>query len=301
MRQLKITINRTDGEDAALAKYCQNIGREEFLTYRQECDLCEKIQVGKSYWSTPREQSAGKLALNKLICGNLRFVVSVARQYQYQGLSLPDLIGEGNLGLIRAAQKFDVTRGFRFLSYALWWIRQSILQALADQSRMVHLPQNVVSNINKIVEERSRFEQENGRTPSEEELAERLDLPVERISDCLKAASLHVHLVSSYIDGYANPLLDVLPDDSSMADSTLIQESLSQEVDRALNQLFDRDREILKMFFGICCQEMTLEEIGTWFDISPEWVRQIVEKALRRLRGQKSKLLRQYLGCGFSD
>ena len=207
------------------------------------------------------------------------------------------MIDEGNLGLIKAAQKFDETRGFKFISYAVWWIRQSILQALAEQARIVRLPLNQVGSLNKIGKELSKFEQEHERRPSAEELAERLDIPVDKISDTLKVSGRHVSVDAPFVDGEDNSLLDVLPnDDSPMADSTLTQESLSKEVNRALDQLNPRERDILKMFFGIGCQEMTLEEIGAKFDLTRERVRQIKEKAIRRLKGQKSKLLKSYLG-----
>ena len=227
---------------------------------------------------------------------NLRFVVSVAKQYQNQGLSLPDLINEGNLGLIKAAQKFDETRGFKFISYAVWWIRQSILQALAEQSRIVRLPLNQVGSLNKISKELSKFEQENQRRPSAEELANRLDIPVEKISSTISVSGRSISVDAPFAEGEDNCMLDVLTnDDSPMADSSLNQESLSKEVDRALNQLHDREREILKMFFGIGCQEMTLEEIGDKFDLTRERVRQIKEKAIRKLKGQNSRLLKSYL------
>lgn len=285
MRQLKITKSITNRESASLDKYLQEIGREELITVSEEVELAQRIKKGD------RE------ALDKLTRANLRFVVSVAKQYQNQGLSLPDLINEGNLGLIRAAQKFDETRGFKFISYAVWWIRQSILQALAEQSRIVRLPLNQVGSLNKISKELSRFEQENERRPSAEELAERLDIPVDKISDTLKVSGRSISVDAPFVEGEDNSLLDVLPnDDSPSADASLNQESLSKEVDRALRQLYDREREILKMFFGIGCPEMTLEEIGEKFDLTRERVRQIKEKAIRRLKGQKSKLLKSYLG-----
>uniref|UniRef100_UPI00402635EB sigma-70 family RNA polymerase sigma factor n=1 Tax=Candidatus Limisoma sp. TaxID=3076476 RepID=UPI00402635EB len=235
-------------------------------------------------------------ALDKSTRAKLRFVVSVAKQYQNQGLSLPDLINEGNLGLIKAAQKFDETRGFKFISYAVWWIRQSILQALAEQSRIVRLPLNQVGSLNKISKELSKFEQENQRRPSAEELANRLDIPVEKISSTISVSGRSISVDAPFAEGEDNCMLDVLTnDDSPMADSSLNQESLSKEVDRALNQLHDREREILKMFFGIGCQEMTLEEIGDKFDLTRERVRQIKEKAIRKLKGQKSRLLKSYL------
>ena len=285
MRQLKITKSITNRESASLDKYLQEIGRKELITVDEEVELAQRIREGD------------EAALDKLVSANLRFVVSVAKQYQNQGLSLPDLINEGNLGLIKAAQKFDETRGFKFISYAVWWIRQSILQALAEQSRIVRLPLNQVGSLNKIGKELSRFEQEHQRRPSPEELAERLNVPVDKISDTMKVSGRHVSVDAPFVDGEDNSLLDVLPnDDSPMADSTLNQESLSKEVNRALEQLNPREREILKMFFGIGCQELTLEEIGAKFDLTRERVRQIKEKAIRRLKGQKSKNLKVYLG-----
>ena len=285
MRQLKITKSITNPESASLDKYLQEIGREELISVSEEVELAQRIKKGDH------------AALEKLTKANLRFVVSVAKQYQNQGLSLPDLINEGNLGLIRAAQKFDETRGFKFISYAVWWIRQSILQALAEQSRIVRLPLNQVGSLNKITKEMSRFEQENERRPSTEELAERLDMPVDKVSDTIQVSGRHISVDAPFVEGEDNSLLDVLTnDDSPMADASLNQESLSKEVDRALRQLYDREREILKMFFGIGCQEMTLEEIGAKFDLTRERVRQIKEKAIRRLKGQKSKLLKSYLG-----
>ena len=285
MRQLKITKSSTNRESASLDKYLQEIGREELISVSEEVELAQRIKKGDH------------AALEKLTKANLRFVVSVAKQYQNQGLSLPDLINEGNLGLIRAAQKFDETRGFKFISYAVWWIRQSILQALAEQSRIVRLPLNQVGSLNKITKEMSRFEQENERRPSTEELAERLDMPADKITDTIQVSGRHISVDAPFVEGEDNSLLDVLNnDDSPMADARLNQESLSKEVDRALKQLYDRERDILKMFFGIGCQEMTLEEIGAKFDLTRERVRQIKEKAIRRLKGQKSRLLKSYLG-----
>ena len=285
MRQLKITKSITNRESASLDKYLQEIGREELISVTEEVELAQRIKKGDH------------AALEKLTKANLRFVVSVAKQYQNQGLSLPDLINEGNLGLIRAAQKFDETRGFKFISYAVWWIRQSILQALAEQSRIVRLPLNQVGSLNKITKEMSRFEQENERRPSTEELAERLDMPVDKVSDTIHVSGRHISVDAPFVEGEDNSLLDVLNnEDSPMADANLNQESLSKEVDRALCQLYDRERDIIKMFFGIGCQEMTLEEIGVKFDLTRERVRQIKEKAIRRLKGQKSKLLKSYLG-----
>lgn len=285
MRQLKITKSITNRESASLDKYLQEIGRKDLITVDEEVELAQKIKQGD------------QAALDKLVSANLRFVVSVAKQYQNQGLSLPDLIDEGNLGLIKAAQKFDETRGFKFISYAVWWIRQSILQALAEQSRIVRLPLNQVGSLNKIGKALQRFEQENERRPSPAELAEQLDVPVEKIADTMKVSGRHVSVDAPFVDGEDNSLLDVLPnEDSPMADSSLTQESLSKEVNRALEQLNPRERDILKMFFGIGCHEMTLEEIGAKFDLTRERVRQIKEKAIRRLKGQKSKLLKSYLG-----
>lgn len=285
MRQLKITKSITNRESASLDKYLQEIGRKDLITVDEEVELAQKIKQGD------------QAALDKLVSANLRFVVSVAKQYQNQGLSLPDLIDEGNLGLIKAAQKFDETRGFKFISYAVWWIRQSILQALAEQSRIVRLPLNQVGSLNKIGKALQRFEQENERRPSPAELAEQLDVPVEKIAYTMKVSGRHVSVDAPFVDGEDNSLLDVLPnEDSPMADSSLTQESLSKEVNRALEQLNPRERDILKMFFGIGCQEMTLEEIGAKFDLTRERVRQIKEKAIRRLKGQKSKLLKSYLG-----
>lgn len=288
MRQLKITKSITNRESASLDKYLQEIGREELISVSEEVELAQRIKKGGK---------DAKAALEKLTKANLRFVVSVAKQYQNQGLSLPDLIDEGNLGLIRAAQKFDETRGFKFISYAVWWIRQSILQALAEQSRIVRLPLNQVGSLNKITKEMSRFEQENERRPSTEELADRLDMPVDKVADTIQVSGRHISVDAPFVEGEDNSLLDVLAnEDSPMADADLNRESLSKEVDRALKQLYDREREILKMFFGIGCQEMTLEEIGAKFDLTRERVRQIKEKAIRRLKGQKSKLLKSYLG-----
>ena len=222
----------------------------------------------------------------------------MAKQYQNQGLSLPDLINEGNLGLIKAAEKFDETRGFKFISYAVWWIRQSILQALAEQSRIVRLPLNQVGSLNKINKALSKFEQEYERQPSNEELSEMIDVPKDKISDTLRVSGRHVSVDAPFVEGEDNSLLDVLPnDDSPMADRGLVNESLNTEIERALSTLTDREREIVKSFFGIGCQEMTLEEIGERFGLTRERVRQIKEKAIRRLKSpSRSKLLKGYLG-----
>jgi len=286
MRQLKITKSITNRESASLDKYLQEIGKEELITVEEEVELAQRIRKGD------------QKALEKLTKANLRFVVSVAKQYQNQGLSLPDLINEGNLGLIKAAEKFDETRGFKFISYAVWWIRQSILQALAEQSRIVRLPLNQVGSLNKINKALSRFEQENERRPSSEELAEKLDLPAEKVADTLRVSGRHISVDAPFVDGEDNSLLDVLVNnDSPVADKTLMNESLAVEVDRALRTLTDRERDIIKLFFGIDDQEMTLEEIGERFGLTRERVRQIKEKAIRRLRNNtRSKLLKSYLG-----
>ena len=264
----------------------QEIGREDLITVEEEVELAQRIRKGD------------RVALEKLTRANLRFVVSVAKQYQNQGLSLPDLINEGNLGLIKAAEKFDETRGFKFISYAVWWIRQSILQALAEQSRIVRLPLNQVGSLNKIGKAFSKFEQENERRPSPEELADELDIPVDKISDTLKVSGRHISVDAPFVEGEDNSLLDVLVnDDSPMADRSLVNESLSREIDRALSTLTEREKEIIQMFFGINTQEMTLEEIGDKFGLTRERVRQIKEKAIRRLRSNsRSKLLKSYLG-----
>lgn len=286
MRQLKITKSITNRESASLDKYLQEIGKEELITVEEEVELAQRIKKGD------------QVALEKLTRANLRFVVSVAKQYQNQGLSLPDLINEGNLGLIKAAEKFDETRGFKFISYAVWWIRQSILQALAEQSRIVRLPLNQVGSLNKINKAFAKFEQENERTPSPEELADALDLPKEKVSDTLRVAGRHVSVDAPFVDGEDNSLLDVLINpDSPNADRSLINESLVKEIERSLATLTDRERDIIRLFFGIGCSEMTLEEIGEKFGLTRERVRQIKEKAIRRLRhSTRSKHLKSFLG-----
>ncbi len=286
MRQLKITKSITNRESASLDKYLQEIGREDLITVEEEVELAQRIKKGD------------QVALEKLTRANLRFVVSVAKQYQNQGLSLPDLINEGNLGLIKAAEKFDETRGFKFISYAVWWIRQSILQALAEQSRIVRLPLNQVGSLNKINKAFSKFEQEHERKPSPEELAESLDLPADKVADTLRVSGRHVSVDAPFVDGEDNSLLDVLVNnDSPNADRALIMESLAKEIYRALATLTERESDIIRLFFGIGCQEMTLEEIGERFGLTRERVRQIKEKAIRRLRHtSRSKLLKGYLG-----
>ena len=286
MRQLKITKSITNRESASLDKYLQEIGKEELISVEEEVELAQRIRKGDQE------------ALEKLTKANLRFVVSVAKQYQNQGLSLPDLINEGNLGLIKAAEKFDETRGFKFISYAVWWIRQSILQALAEQSRIVRLPLNQVGSLNKINKAFARFEQEHERTPSAEELANELELPKEKVTDTLRVAGRHISVDAPFADGEDNSLLDVLVNtDSPNADRGLINESLATEVERALEIRTARERDIIRYFFGIGCSEMTLEEIGEKFDLTRERVRQIKEKAIRKLRtSSRSKLLKSYLG-----
>jgi len=286
MRQLKITKSITNRESASLDKYLQEIGREELISVEEEVELAQRIKKGD------------QAALEKLTRANLRFVVSVAKQYQNQGLSLPDLINEGNLGLIKAAEKFDETRGFKFISYAVWWIRQSILQALAEQSRIVRLPLNQVGSLNKINKAYSKFEQENERRPSHEELAEQLELPADKVADTLRVSGRHISVDAPFVEGEDNSLLDVLVNsDSPNADRMLINESLSLEIERSLATLTERESDIVKLFFGIGCQEMTLEEIGERFGLTRERVRQIKEKAIRRLRHtSRSKLLKTYLG-----
>ena len=286
MRQLKITKSITNRESASLDKYLQEIGKEELITVEEEVELAQRIKKGD------------QAALEKLTRANLRFVVSVAKQYQNQGLSLPDLINEGNLGLIKAAEKFDEPRGFKFISYAVWWIRQSILQALAEQSRIVRLPLNQVGSLNKINKAYSKFEQEHERKPSAEELAESLELPADKVADTMRVSGRHVSVDAPFVDGEDNSLLDVLVNsDSPNADRTLIMESLSKEIHRALATLTERESDIIRLFFGIGCQEMTLEEIGERFGLTRERVRQIKEKAIRRLRHtSRSKLLKTYLG-----
>jgi len=286
MRQLKITKSITNRESASLDKYLQEIGKEELITVEEEVELAQRIKKGD------------QAALEKLTRANLRFVVSVAKQYQNQGLSLPDLINEGNLGLIKVAEKFDDTRGFKFISYAVWWIRQSILQALAEQSRIVRLPLNQVGSLNKINKAYSKFEQEHERKPSPEELADSLELPADKVADTLRVSGRHVSVDAPFVDGEDNSLLDVLiNNDSPNADRSLIMESLSREIHRALATLTERESDIIRLFFGIGCQEMTLEEIGERFGLTRERVRQIKEKAIRRLRHtSRSKLLKSYLG-----
>ena len=287
MRQLKITKSITNRESASLDKYLQEIGREELITADEEVMLAKKIRDGD------------QVALEKLTKANLRFVVSVAKQYQNQGLSLPDLINEGNLGLIKAAKRFDETRGFKFISYAVWWIRQSILQALAEQSRIVRLPLNQVGSLNKINKAFSKLEQEYEREPSAEELSQVLELPQDKVADTMRVSGRHVSMDAPFVNGEENSLLDVLVNhDSPRADNELMNESLQREIERSLSTLTDRERDVVKLFFGIGINHgLTLEEIGAKFDLTRERVRQIKDKAITTLRTQqKCHLLRSYLG-----
>ena len=286
MRQLKITKSITNRESASLDKYLQEIGKEEMISMEEEVELAQRIRRGD------------KRALEKLTKANLRFVVSVAKQYQNQGLSLPDLINEGNVGLIKAAEKFDETRGFKFISYAVWWIRQSILQALADQSRIVRLPLNQTGAVNKINRALSKFEQENERRPNVEELSEVIDLPMEKIGEAMTANTYHVSVDAPFAEGDDNSLLDIMINENSpMADRQLVKESLQAEIKTALKVLNERERNVVEAFFGIDRPEMTLEEIGERYGLTRERVRQIKEKAIRRLRNStKNKMLKTYLG-----
>jgi len=286
MRQLKITKSITNRESASLDKYLQDIGREELISVDEEVELARRIKKGD------------RKALEKLVRANLRFVVSVAKQYQNQGLSLPDLINEGNLGLIKAAEKFDETRGFKFISYAVWWIRQSILQALAEQSRIVRLPLNQVGSINKINKAIAKFEQEHNRRPTDEELAEIVDLTEDKILQTRSVAGKHKSIDEPLVNGEDSELKDVLVNpDSPHADEDLIRESLAIEIERALSTLTKREADVIRFFFGINAPEMTLDEIANHFGLTRERVRQIKEKALKRLRhGTRSEILRKYLG-----
>ena len=287
MRQLKITKSITNRESEALEKYLSEIGKEELLSAEEEVELAQRIRKGD------------KKALEKLTKSNLRFVVSVAKRYQNQGLSLPDLINEGNVGLIKAAVKYDETRGFKFISYAVWWIRQSILQAIAEQSRIVRLPLNQLGSMNKINRMLTKFEQENERRPSVDEISEVIDLPEDKVDEAINVSGRQVSVDAPFVDGEDNSLLDVLVNsDAPMADKQLVLESLQAEIMDALRMLSVRERNIITAFYGIGQPEMTLEEIGTKFGLTRERVRQIKEKAIRRLRGNtKNKILKAYLGA----
>ena len=286
MRQLKITKSITNRESESLEKYLQEIGKEELLSTDEEVELAQQIRKGD------------RRALERLTKANLRFVVSVAKQYQNQGLSLPDLINEGNLGLIKAAEKFDETRGFKFISYAVWWIRQSILQAIAEQSRIVRVPLNQVGSVNKINRMLTKFEQENERRPSVGEISEEIDLPEDKVDEAMMVTTRHVSVDAPFVDGEDNSLLDVLVNDNApMADKQLVIESLRSEIATVLQTLNERERNVVIAFYGIGQPEMTLDEIGKKFGLTRERVRQIKEKAIRRLRNNtKNKLLKTYLG-----
>ncbi len=287
MRQLKITKQVTNRETASLDKYLQEIGKVDLITADEEVELAQKIKAGDQQ------------ALEKLTKANLRFVVSVAKQYQNQGLTLPDLINEGNLGLIKAAQRFDETRGFKFISYAVWWIRQSILQALAEQSRIVRLPLNKIGSINKINKMYALLEQSNERPPSAEEIAKELDMTVNDVKESMKNSGRHLSMDAPLVEGEDSNLYDVLRSgESPNPDRELIQESLRTEIERSLETLTPREADVVRLYFGLGDQHpMTLEEIGETFDLTRERVRQIKEKAIRRLKHtSRSKILKTYLG-----
>jgi RNA polymerase primary sigma factor len=286
MRQLKITKSITNRESASLEKYLLEIGKEDLLTVEEEVQLAQRIRKGD------------RIALEKLVKANLRFVVSVAKQYQHQGLSLPDLINEGNVGLIKAAEKFDETKGFKFISYAVWWIRQSILQAIAEQSRIVRLPLNKIGTINKINKAFSKLEQEYQRSPSADEVSHLVELPEDKVVNTLNLSGRHLSVDAPFAEGEDNSLLDVMENkESPVADESLLNESLRKEIKRTLSILTDRERKVIESFYGIGRKEMSLEEIGASIGLSRERTRQIKEKAIRRLqRSTKNKLLKAYLG-----
>jgi RNA polymerase primary sigma factor len=286
MRQLKITKSITNRNSDSLEKYLHDIGKEDLITPEEEVELAKRIKMGDQE------------ALEKLTKANLRFVVSVAKQYQHQGLSLPDLINEGNLGLIKAAKKFDETKGFKFISYAVWWIRQCILQALAEQSRIVRLPLNKIGALNKINKAFSQLEQKHEREPSPEEVAKILELPEVKVAGTLELSGRHLSVDAPFQDGEENSLLDVLPSaDTPSTDNKLIEESLSKEIERTLNTLPEKESSVIRAFYGIGTKPMSLEEIGQTIGISRERTRQIKEKAIKHLRQKtKNKLLKTYLG-----
>ncbi|MEE4256761.1 MAG: sigma-70 family RNA polymerase sigma factor [Bacteroidales bacterium] len=287
MRQLKITKQVTNRETASLDKYLQEIGKVELITADEEVALAQRIKQGD------------RIALEKLTKANLRFVVSVSKQYQNQGLSLPDLINEGNLGLIKAAQRFDETRGFKFISYAVWWIRQSILQALAEQSRIVRLPLNKIGSINKINKAYAKLEQEHEREPNASEIAGLLEITENEVKESMKNSGRHVSMDAPLVQDEDNTMYDVLrSDDSSTPESQLLYESLKKEIDRAISTLTPREADVVRLYFGLNSKHpMTLEEIGEKFDLTRERVRQIKEKAIRRLKHtSRSKILKTYLG-----
>ncbi|HRZ43364.1 MAG TPA: sigma-70 family RNA polymerase sigma factor [Bacteroidales bacterium] len=286
MRQLKITKQVTNRETASLDKYLQEIGRVELISAEEEVELAQRIKQGD------------QKALEKLTKANLRFVVSVSKQYQNQGLSLPDLINEGNLGLIKAAQRFDETRGFKFISYAVWWIRQSILQALAEQSRIVRLPLNKIGSINKINKAYAQLEQEHERAPNHEEIADLLDIPENEVKESLKNSGRHVSMDAPLIQDEETTMYDVIRNEGPTPETGLIYESLRKEINRAIATLTPREADVVKLYFGLDGHHpMTLEEIGEKFDLTRERVRQIKEKAIRRLKHtSRSKILKTYLG-----
>ena len=285
MRQLKISKSITNRESASLDKYLQEIGKEEMISAEEEVELAQAIKRGD------------QKALERLTRANLRFVVSVAKQYQNQGLSLPDLINEGNLGLLKAAERFDETRGFKFISYAVWWIRQSILQAISEQSRIVRLPLNQVGSVNKINREISKFEQVNERRPSVDEIAGKIDLPEEKIDEAMNINGRHVSVDAPFTEGEDSSLLDVLVNEDVPTTDKGLVESLQSEIQVALGILGERERAVIEASYGIGCNELTLEEIGEKFGLSRERVRQIKEKAIRKLRNcTKNKILKTYLG-----
>ena len=286
MRQLKITKSITNRNSDSLEKYLHDIGKEELITPEEEVELAKRIKKGDQE------------ALEKLTKANLRFVVSVAKQYQHQGLSLPDLINEGNLGLIKAAKKFDETKGFKFISYAVWWIRQCILQALAEQSRIVRLPLNKIGALNKINKAFSKLEQKHEREPSPDEVANNLDLPEDKVASTLELSGRHLSVDAPFQDGEENSLLDVLQNhDSPDTDGKLMNESLCQDIERTLNTLPEKESNVIRSFYGIGKKQMSLEEIGESIGISRERTRQIKEKAIKHLRQKtKNKLLKAYLG-----
>lgn len=287
MRQLKITKSITNRETASLDKYLQDIGREELITAEEEVELARRIKSGD------------QLALEKMTKANLRFVVSVAKQYQNQGLSLPDLINEGNLGLIKAAKRFDETRGFKFISYAVWWIRQSILQALAEQSRLVRLPLNQVGSLNKIKKASSKLEQEFERPPSVDEIAESLEVPEHKIDKAMKITTRYISVDAPLSQEDDLKFLDVfISDDTPKTDGNLMRESLNREIQRSLSTLTEKERDVINLYYGIGMNHgLTLEEIGAKFNLTRERVRQIKEKAIRRLKHtSRSRLLKAYLG-----